>query len=491
MWLHLAEHPGRGCWGHAVNAMGELMGWNQATPPRRWVWGLLLLLFLLVNFCVNLSAFAEDAPKEIDTGPFWTWAFIPGVSAWLMTLAVRIAFYAFALERDNQRHYAPVATNTPRYISWKPPSPLKWWVWMILFFVFIGVDVLVTLLNFAQAPQNAITSGEFWGWALFPGICSWLLALSLRMGWYALWQMHSAVNDQLNEQDWQYRNSMRREQAHLIQRVLLGPACTDDKQRAQLLTALMPCASPESGVLAINDDALLNQQQADRARCIARLLAQKMARWPLAQHIEPDLWVWSGSTAAWSSFSTALRVYGYLPPIKPHRMGSIEALDWMIDRLYDEHAPQQFILYAGLEVPTAAVEIEAVEAEAEVLRSEVAFVLLLGQGDGQVKIGRAQTVSTAADLSTVKTDAALGDEVVMPFLSIPVDKPDYAANANWTSINQALTAYWHDMGSAAPWVSLLMTCDWVEQEQKQAGWIAPVSTQNWAGLVFPIAEANA
>lgn len=436
-------------------------------PPQRWVWAALFLLFLLIDFSLTLSTFADNYPKELFTFSFWSWALPPAFSVWCFALGVRIAWYALKQPEPPR--------SAEGYVSWEEPSPPTGWVWAIVFVVFLVTNIALTLLNFAQAPQQAISSAEFWGWALVPGISSWLIVFGLRLAWYALWSMHAAVNEERNEADRVYGRQMRREQAHVLHRVLLGPPCITSAERLQLLNQATPPLAPIADVGVLKIMGIAPKQSADRCIAIAQRIANQVATGLSSQRV-PKVWVWSGSMTTWTAFALTLKEHGYRCPKQPHQLGGIEAVDWIIDRLHDENDPQSFILCAGLTVPETGTDTP--------LRSEVGFALLFGQHDGHVTIGRPKAANTADGLITIKTNAALNDDII-PFLSLLADKPNEVAKANWTPIDQSFTAYWHDTANTAPWVSLLMTCDWVQQQNKLAGWIAPTATDRWAGLVFP------
>lgn len=461
---------------------------SNPLPPRRWLWLVLLVILLALAGSITVSFFVDNRPKDLFGFDFWLFALTLGIAPWGLAYSIRSLTYGLAVRQKNETYLAQIKTSSnidtqQTYLKWGYPKKPKIWVWFFLLFLFLGVDIALTLLKFAQTPMQADNSLLFWGWALVPGFCFWGVFLSLRIGWYGVWQLHAAMSQKVIEDDSLYRKKMQAEKAYLMKSVLLGPACNHKQEYKKLFTGKEEIPTPmTNNVLHLSD--VISEGLTSRTYLVAEYLAKQITPWFLDDQVNPVLWIWSGSMEGWSSFSAILKIEGCLCPETPHKIGGIEVLNWAIDRLYDEREPQQLIICAGLEIPE---DLDTFESQAvNGIRSESAFALLLEKSQGLVTIGRVSEANDVDGLKRIKTDARLAAEVVLPFLSITKDQLDYAVEANWMSLNKGLDVYWPDTGSAATWISLLMACNWVNEEHKPTAWIALQSNQQWAGLVSPV-----
>ncbi|WP_110968869.1 hypothetical protein [Pseudomonas huaxiensis] len=207
----------------------------------------------------------------------------------------------------------------------------------------------------------------------------WLLALLLRTLFYRF-NRHNAecysVAAQQVEQRWWTRY---RQQAALVEMVLIGPACSAPEHREALFMVERKPPIAKDGALRVSQ--VFARERSERECTLAKRLVLQLH----AQHPEPFsgpvlYCYWQGSPAAWNSFASEMsRRFTLVLPEQPEPWLGLHSLDSIIDRLQD--APEDALVLC------AGCESVAPHKDKPLPAGEAAVLWLLGQSGG-VRIAR-------------------------------------------------------------------------------------------------------
>ncbi|MFJ4376355.1 hypothetical protein ACIP1T_27545 [Pseudomonas japonica] len=282
----------------------------------------------------------------------------------------------------------------PRFDAWPLRPPPNYQHWMI------GGLVVLALVGSLGVLLRPVMER----WLPLIGLLAlalWLLALLLRTLFFRF-NRHNAdcytVAAQGVEHRWWSRH---RQQAGLVEMVLLGPSCSAPQHRARLFMLERrppPVVSSDAGkVLRIGQ--VLFEERSERERQLARMLALQLQVQRPEPFAEPFLAChWQGSLAAWKHFAAEMHQRFQLTlPEQPEPWLGQNSLDSLIDRLHD--APEQALVLC------AGCESAAPDPHSPLPAGEAAVLWLLGKS-GSVRVGRGESFLAAADdLATVAARA--------------------------------------------------------------------------------------
>ena len=223
-------------------------------------------------------------------------------------------------------------------------------------------------------------------------LVTWLLALLLRVLFFRF-NRHNAecygtAARQVEERWW----SRHRQQAALVEMVLLGPACILPAHRAGLFNAenKPPQAQDSDGGQVLRFPSVLAKGQGERERQLAKRLVLQLQ----AQRAEPFAGpllscYWQGSTEAWQVFAEEMqRAFKITLPPQPLPWNGLDSLDEAIDHLHQADA-EALVLCAGCESRPG-------RKDSPLPAGEAALLWLLGKTDG-VRIARGEAFVESKD----------------------------------------------------------------------------------------------
>lgn len=373
-----------------------------------------------------------------------------------------------------QRH-----ASTPAYAAVPLAAPPRIWPYLLLSVLLVAGDALLTLWWFSQGTPSAAQRELFWWYALLPGCLLAGIAVSLRLAWYALWQLYAAVQQhtQANHHAWWLR--CRQESASVWDSMLWGPACSDTRSRDKLARGLH-AAPPQAkeGVLRMADVLTLSDASwQQRQEAILAKLAKTLATWLPGSRMQACGFAWCGSAAAWSGLRVQMQQYGLHLPPHPQLEGGVAMLEYIIDRLHDETRPVATIICLGLHCPAS-------DASRSVPAAEVAFAIMLGRDGGAFRLHRPVPLSDRQHVQRTQDNAAL-DEAPAAYLSASDQANALLEQAGWPLQEQAQQTYWGELGPLQGWITLLCAMDQATINERATGWLAKDSQQDWLGIITP------
>ncbi|WP_159875356.1 hypothetical protein [Aquitalea denitrificans] len=373
-----------------------------------------------------------------------------------------------------QRH-----ASTPAYAAVPLATPPRIWPCLLLSVVLVAGDALLTLWWFSQGTPSTAQREQFWWYALLPGCLLAGIAVSLRLAWYALWQLYAAVQQHTQAEHHTWWLRCRQESASVRESMLWGPACGDTHSRDRLARGLH-AAPPQAkeGVLRIVD--VLSVSPAswnDRQNTILATLAKALATWLHGNPIQACGFAWCGSAEAWSGLRVQMQQHGLNLPPHPQLEGGVAMLEYIIDRLHDETRPVEAIICLGLHCPAS-------DASRSVPAAEAAFAIMLSRHGGAFRLHRPVPLSDRQHVQRTQDNAAL-DEAPAGYLSASGQANALLEDAGWPLLEQAQQAYWGELGPLQAWVTLLCAMDQANLNERATGWLAKDNEQDWLGIVTP------
>jgi hypothetical protein len=373
-----------------------------------------------------------------------------------------------------QRH-----ASTPAYAAVPLAAPPRIWPCLLLSVLLVAGDALLTLWWFSQGTPSTAQREQFWWYALLPGCLLAGIAVSLRLAWYALWQLYAAVQQHTQAEHHTWWLRCRQESASVRDSMLWGPACGDTHSRDRLARGLH-AAPPQAkeGVLRIVD--VLSVSPAswnDRQNTILATLAKALATWLHGNPIQACGFAWCGSAEAWSGLRVQMQQHGLNLPPHPQLEGGVAMLEYIIDRLHDETRPVEAIICLGLHCPAS-------DASRSVPAAEAAFAIMLSRHGGAFRLHRLVPLSDRQHVQRTQDNAAL-DEAPAGYLSASGQANTLLEDAGWPLLEQAQQAYWGELGPLQAWVTLLCAMDQANLNERATGWLAKDNEQDWLGIVTP------
>ncbi|WP_287880794.1 hypothetical protein [Aquitalea sp.] len=373
-----------------------------------------------------------------------------------------------------QRH-----ASTPAYAAVPLAAPPRIWPCLLLSVLLVAGDALLTLWWFSQGTPSTAQREQFWWYALLPGCLLAGIAVSLRLAWYALWQLYAAVQQHTQAEHHTWWLRCRQESASVRDSMLWGPACGDTHSRDRLARGLH-AAPPQAkeGVLRIVD--VLSVSPAswnDRQNTILATLAKALATWLHGNPIQACGFAWCGSAEAWSGLRVQMQQHGLNLPPHPQLEGGVAMLEYIIDRLHDETRPVEAIICLGLHCPAS-------DASRSVPAAEAAFAIMLSRHGGAFRLHRPVPLSDRQHVQRTQDNAAL-DEAPAGYLSASGQANTLLEDAGWPLLEQAQQAYWGELGPLQAWVTLLCAMDQANLNERATGWLAKDNEQDWLGIVTP------
>ncbi|MEE1922945.1 hypothetical protein V0R50_11800 [Pseudomonas sp. 148P] len=283
----------------------------------------------------------------------------------------------------------------PHFAAWPLRPPPQYLRWMV------GGLVVLALVGCAGVLLRPWL--EDWLPALGAlALVAWLLALLLRLLAFRFNRHNAACYGAAVEQVEQRWWSHHRQQAALVDLVLIGPACSVPDDRAGLFEAERkpPQAKAEEGGQVLRSTQVLGKGQARRELQLARLLAMQLQ----AQRSEPFSapllhCYWQGSAEAWQVFAEETgRRFNVVLPDQPRPWTGLDSLDQAIDALHQADA-EALVLCAGCESLPG-------RQDSKLPGGEAALLWLLGKSGG-VRIARGEAFVADRDALPEVAERAL------------------------------------------------------------------------------------
>lgn len=373
-----------------------------------------------------------------------------------------------------QRH-----ASTPAYAAVPLATPPRIWPCLLLSVLLVAGDALLTLWWFSQGTASAAQREQFWWYALLPGSLLAGIVISLRLAWYALWQLFAAVQQHTQADHHAWWQKCRQESASVRESMLWGPACSDMLSRDKLARGLhLAPLQPKEGVLRMAEVLTLSDASWQlRQQAILAMLAKTLATWLHGKHIQACGFAWCGSAEAWADLRVQMQQHGLTLPPQPQLEGGVAMLEYIIDRLHDETRPVETIICLGLHCPTS-------DASRSLPAAEAAFAIMLGRDGGAFKLHRPVPLSDSQHVQRTQENAAL-DEAPAAYLSASDQAHPWLEEAGWPLQEQAQQTYWGELGPLQAWITLLCAMDQATIHERATGWLAKDNQQDWLGIVTP------
>jgi len=253
----------------------------------------------------------------------------------------------------------------------------------------------------------------------------WALALLLRVLYFRFNRYNAHGYDASVRQVQQAWWKRHRQQASLVDTVLLGPQCVTPDQRAQSFNAGLaePVAQTLAGGTALRVRQVVGLDVATRERQLAKLLvAQWLQQTPEVAGFDVRRCYWNGSPAGWQAFVEQLACHRpqVRLPAHPTPWEGLHSLDAIIDQLHAAPAGTR-ILCAGCESAVPQFDAAAPAGEAALLW---VFALQGGVGvcRGEWFTEGAEPLERVAERALCQSDLALPASVcVSLFPSVSTD----------------------------------------------------------------------
>lgn len=362
----------------------------------------------------------------------------------------------------------------PHFEAWPlrpPPQYQRWLVGGLVVLAVVGcVGVLLRPWMERWLPLLGVLA-----------LVAWLLALLLRVLLYRF-NRHNAecygVAAREVEQRWWSRH---RQQAALVELVLLGPACSLPEHRAGLFKAenKPPQAVDHDGGQVLRFSQVLAKGQGERERQLAKRLVLQLQAQCTEPFTEPLLrCYWQGSSESWQVFAKEMqRCFKLALPPQPLPWQGLDSLDAAIDDLHQAGA-DALVLCAGCESLPGRKDSPTPAGEA-------ALLWLLGKTGG-VRIARGEAFVKGTDSLPEVAGRALRQAGLEHQAKVCASFAPAPAELDWRALQPAPTLNFGELNRLEAMLSLSLAAAHTQLDAQPVAWLASDPSCTLAlGVVTP------
>lgn len=366
------------------------------------------------------------------------------------------------------------------YPEAKPPRQARWWVSGGVLLALVGSGGVV-LRPFIEARLSAALACVL--------LLAWGLMFLLRTLYYRLNRHNARTYTQEAEEVQRHWWARHRQQAALVDSVLLGALGSTPLHWRRVLArqASKPVSRNEPGGQAIRLIQVFEKDAADRENELARQLALQWGRQRKeSDRLTPLRCYWQGSPASWSCFvqQMALECPEISLPELPERWVGLASLDAVIDLLQSASADER-VLCAGAQSTSP-------RSKAMLPAGEAAVLWWLGR-QGGVRLTRGEWYEAERDELVEVAGQALRqaglDEPAEACVAFAQPGLSELGELSWNLPQQQQDSNWGELESLQAMVVQTLAAYYAEQHGSPCAWLAKDPEYTLAfGIVSPDEE---